>query len=88
MDKDTRQSRKTVRLVYDVPEAGAMLGLSRNASYDSAARGEIPTIRVGTTIEGTEGGISQVARHRERVNHCLQKDEGRPCGNRNRPSEF
>ena len=38
------------RLVYEVPEAGAMLGLSRNASYDAAKRGDIPTIRIGKLI--------------------------------------
>ena len=37
-------------LVYEVPEAGAMLGLSRNASYDAAKRGDIPTIRIGKLI--------------------------------------
>ncbi len=31
-----------------VPEAGKKyLGLSRNGSYDAAARGEIPTIAIG-----------------------------------------
>lgn len=39
------------RLVYDVPEAGAKLGLSRNGSYDAAARGEIPTIRIGRLLK-------------------------------------
>jgi excisionase family DNA binding protein len=39
------------RLVYDVPEAGAMLGLSRNASYDAAARGEIPTLAFGRLLK-------------------------------------
>lgn len=38
------------RLVYDVPEAGRMLGLTRNASYDAARRGDIPTIRFGKLI--------------------------------------
>jgi hypothetical protein len=38
-------------LVYDVPEAGAMLGLSRNGSYDAAGRGEIPTIRIGKLLK-------------------------------------
>ena len=38
-------------LVYDVPEAGAMLGLSRNGSYDAANRGEIPTIRIGKLLK-------------------------------------
>jgi excisionase family DNA binding protein len=38
------------RLVYDVPEAGEMLGLTRNASYEAAKRGDIPTIRIGRLI--------------------------------------
>lgn len=38
------------RLVYEVPEAGAMLGLTRNASYAAAARGDIPTIRIGKLL--------------------------------------
>ena len=38
------------RLVYDVPEAGEMLGLTRNASYEAAKRGDIPTIRIGKLI--------------------------------------
>jgi excisionase family DNA binding protein len=35
------------RLVYTVPEAGALLGLNRNASYEAAKRGDIPTISIG-----------------------------------------
>jgi excisionase family DNA binding protein len=38
------------RLVYEVPEAGAMLGLTRNNSYEAAKRGDIPTIRIGKLI--------------------------------------
>jgi excisionase family DNA binding protein len=41
---------KPERVVYEVPEAGAMLGLSRNASYEAVARGEIPSIRIGKLI--------------------------------------
>jgi len=33
-----------------VPEAGRLLGLSRNAAYDAAKRGEIPTLRFGKLI--------------------------------------
>jgi excisionase family DNA binding protein len=42
---------KASSLVYDVPEAGAKLGLSRNGSYEAAARGEIPTIRIGRLLK-------------------------------------
>jgi hypothetical protein len=37
------------RLV-DVPEAGAKLGLGRNASYAAAKRGDIPTIKIGRLL--------------------------------------
>lgn len=30
-----------------VPDAGIVLGLARNASYEAAKRGEIPTLRFG-----------------------------------------
>ena len=33
------------------PDAGQALGLSRNATYDAARRGEIPTIRFGKLIK-------------------------------------
>jgi hypothetical protein len=36
---------------YEVPEAGAMVGLSRNASYEAAKRGEIPTVKFGKRIK-------------------------------------
>jgi excisionase family DNA binding protein len=38
------------RLVYTVPEAGRLLGLSRNGSYEAAKRGDIPTIRIGRRL--------------------------------------
>jgi len=33
-----------------VPEAGKYFGLSRNGSYDAAARGDIPTIKIGRLL--------------------------------------
>jgi excisionase family DNA binding protein len=41
---------QTDRLVYTIPEAGRLLGLSRNASYEAAKRGEIPTLRIGRLL--------------------------------------
>jgi len=38
------------RKVLTVPEAGAQLGLGRNASYDAAKRGDIPTIKLGELL--------------------------------------
>jgi excisionase family DNA binding protein len=33
-----------------VPEAGRALGISRNAAYEAAVRGEIKTMRFGRTL--------------------------------------
>jgi excisionase family DNA binding protein len=41
---------QTDRLVFTVPEAGRLLGLSRNASYEAAKRGDIPTLRIGRLL--------------------------------------
>ena len=42
---------KNTPLTIPVPEAGKRyFGLSRNASYDAAARGDLPTIRIGRLI--------------------------------------
>jgi excisionase family DNA binding protein len=48
----TKATAKTEdgRLVYTVPEAGAMLGLTRNGSYEAAKRGEIPTMHFGKLL--------------------------------------
>ena len=43
----TETSNNNDLLVYTVPEAGALLGLNRNASYEAAKRGDIPTITIG-----------------------------------------
>ena len=38
-------------LTISVPEAGRKyFGLSRNGSYDAAARGELPTIKIGRLL--------------------------------------
>jgi predicted DNA-binding transcriptional regulator AlpA len=41
---------KDERLVYDVHEVGAMLGLTKNAAYVAAKRGDFPTIKIGKLI--------------------------------------
>ncbi|MCK1402717.1 helix-turn-helix domain-containing protein [Bradyrhizobium sp. 4] len=48
------------RLVYEVPEAGALLGLGRNASYEAAKRGDIPTIRIGKLIRVPKAAFDQM----------------------------
>lgn len=38
------------RAVMTVPEAGKILGLGRNASYEAARRGDIPVIKLGKLL--------------------------------------
>ena len=42
-----QQHRKRGLLGFSIPEAGAMIGLGRDASYQAAKAGEIPTIPFG-----------------------------------------
>jgi excisionase family DNA binding protein len=42
--------KKITRETCDVPLAGRRLGLGRNASYEAARRGEIPTIKIGRRL--------------------------------------
>jgi excisionase family DNA binding protein len=37
-------------VTMSVPEAGRLLGLSRNAAYDAARRREIPVLRFGRKL--------------------------------------
>ncbi|WMT78852.1 helix-turn-helix domain-containing protein [Bradyrhizobium sp. Ash2021] len=47
-------------LVYDLLEAGSMLGLNRNASYAAAKRGDIPTIKIGKLIKVPKAAFHQM----------------------------
>jgi len=48
--KERRMSEEAP-LKLSVPEAGKRyFGLCRNAAYDAAARGEIPTIKIGRLL--------------------------------------
>ena len=45
----------------DVPEAGRLyFGLGKNASYEAAHRGEIPTIRIGGRIRAVIPAIERM----------------------------
>jgi excisionase family DNA binding protein len=37
-------------LTMSVPDAGKMLGICRNASYEAVKRGEIPVIKIGKRL--------------------------------------
>jgi len=39
-----------MRRTMSVPDAGKLLGLSRNSAYEAARRGELPTLRIGGRI--------------------------------------
>ena len=44
-------AQENTPLTLDVPEAGRRyFGLSRNGSYAAAARGELPTVRIGRRL--------------------------------------
>lgn len=51
---------ETERKVLTVPEAGAQLGLGRNASYDAAKRGDIPTIKLGKLLRVPKVAIERM----------------------------
>jgi hypothetical protein len=37
-------------LTTSVPDAGKLLGIGRNAAYEAARRGDIPTIKIGKRV--------------------------------------
>jgi hypothetical protein len=48
-------------LTISVPEAGRRyFGLSRNASYMAAARGELPTVRIGRLLRVPVRALEQM----------------------------
>ena len=51
-------SRSRHRLVYTVTEAGELLGLGRSTAYDLAARGELPTVRLGRRLMVTRPALT------------------------------
>jgi excisionase family DNA binding protein len=49
--ENTVQDKETaLRQTLTVEETSRRLGLSKNAAYDAARRGDIPTIRIGRRI--------------------------------------
>jgi hypothetical protein len=47
MKQDDKKPDNSVVAAYSIPQAGAMVGLSRNGAYDAANRGEIPVLEFG-----------------------------------------
>jgi hypothetical protein len=61
---------QTTPLTMSVPDAGKRyFGLSRNAAYDAAARGDIPTIRIGrllrVPVRALEAMLNEAGQRRE-----------------------
>ena len=55
---------KQGQLTMSVPEAGKKyFGLSRNASYEAAARGEIPTIKIGRLLKVPVVALDRMLEH-------------------------
>ena len=63
------------RLVLEVPEAGAKLGLGRNASYAAAKRGDIPTIKIGRLFESPRPGARGDAERRIEAAAMIRNSE-------------
>ena len=47
-------------LTFTVPEAGALIGLTRNGSYEAARRGDLPTIRIGKLIRVPKAALHKL----------------------------
>ena len=62
---------KAEKVTMTVPEAGEKLGLSRNGAYEAAARGEIPTLRIGRLLK-----VPKVAFDRMLEEACCTKAKG------------
>lgn len=46
----TSTDRTQQRATYTVDEAAELLGIARHTAFQAAARGEIPTIRIGRRL--------------------------------------
>lgn len=50
----------TKALTLAIPEAGALLGIGRDASYRAARNGEIPTLRIGRKLRVPVGKLAEM----------------------------
>jgi excisionase family DNA binding protein len=44
-------------LVYKVPEAGRLLGMTKNAAYLAASKGNLPVIRIGRQVRVSKAAL-------------------------------
>jgi excisionase family DNA binding protein len=45
---------------YSVPEAGRIVGLGRNASYEAVRRGELPVLRFGRILRVPRAALDRM----------------------------
>jgi excisionase family DNA binding protein len=45
---------------YSVPEAGHIVGLGKNASYDAARRGQLPVLRFGRLLRVPRAALERM----------------------------
>jgi len=63
MEKPKTSSDSSVRekpATYSVPEAGRIVGLGKNASYDAARRGELPVLRFGRILRVPRAALERM----------------------------
>jgi excisionase family DNA binding protein len=61
--KPNRIEARVDRLTFSVEEVAQMLGLSRSATYEAIARGEIPSLRFGRRIVVTRRALHRLLGH-------------------------
>jgi excisionase family DNA binding protein len=47
---EDQEPERLERQTYSVEEAGLILGLGRSSAYQAAARGELPTLKIGKRL--------------------------------------
>jgi hypothetical protein len=68
-----REAAEPLPLTLSVPDAGRRyFGMSKNASYDAAARGEIPTVRIGRLLRVPVRAMEAIL---DRVSHTASESE-------------
>jgi hypothetical protein len=61
MQERKKQIESVDKATYSIPEAGAMVDLSRNGAYDAARRGGIPVLQFGRKKGRAEGAMGSKA---------------------------
>ncbi len=62
MDQNNAKPAPNEPLTYSVPEAGRIVGLGKNASYEAARRGELPTLRFGRKLRVPRVALERLLR--------------------------